>query len=216
MLIPCPECARQVSDRAKACPDCGFPVSEHVAEQRELARKQAVLASRERVGEIDCPRCEARGFVSFTETNEDGVTEQLFSWCSDCKHSGRVHQCRDLDGYYAVSFAALLVGAALLPVALRPGPIVTAALASLLVGTAVLLGRLRSASDARAEQVAIGLGARLGNGVLLVTLAWLVLGGAGASEAARVTFVLLLAALIGASVASLAGHPERVVIGYKA
>jgi 4-hydroxybenzoate polyprenyltransferase len=116
----------------------------------------------------------------------------------------------------AVSFAALLVGAALLPVALRPGPIVTAALASLLAGTAVLLGRLRSASDARAEQVAIGLGARLGNGVLLVTLAWLVLGGAGASEAARVTFVLLLAALIGASVASLAGHPERVVIGYKA
>ena len=107
MLIPCPECARQVSDRAKACPDCGFPVSEHVAEQRELARQKLVLDSRERVGEIDCPRCEARGFVNFSETNEDGETEQLFSWCSDCKHSGRVHQCRDLDGYYAVSLAAL-------------------------------------------------------------------------------------------------------------
>lgn len=116
----------------------------------------------------------------------------------------------------AVSLAALVVGAALLPVALQPGPIVTAALASLLAGTAVLLGRLRSAADARAEQVAIGLGARLGNGVLLVTLAWLVLGGAGASNAARVAFALLLAALIGASVVSLAGHPERVVIGYKA
>jgi hypothetical protein len=107
MLIPCPECARQVSDRAKACPDCGFPVSEHVAEQRELARQKAVLESRERIGEIDCPRCEARGFRSFSELNEDGETEQLFSWCSDCKHSGRVHQCRDLDGFYAVSFAAL-------------------------------------------------------------------------------------------------------------
>ncbi|HLT35248.1 MAG TPA: hypothetical protein VK034_03160 [Enhygromyxa sp.] len=107
MLIPCPECERQVSDRARACPDCGFPVAEHVAEQREQARRQALIESRERVGEIDCPACEARGFVSFTETNEDGVAEQLFSWCSDCKHSGRVHQCRDLDGYYAVSYAAL-------------------------------------------------------------------------------------------------------------
>jgi hypothetical protein len=107
MLIPCPECARQVSDRAKACPDCGFPISEHLAEQRELARRQALLDSRERVGEIDCPRCEARGFVSFSAPNEDGVTEQLFSWCSDCKHSGRVHQCRDLDGFHAVSYAAL-------------------------------------------------------------------------------------------------------------
>jgi hypothetical protein len=107
MLIPCPECARQVSDRAKACPDCGFPVSEHVAEQRELARRQALLDSRERIGEIDCPRCEARGFVNFSETDEDGVTQQVFAWCSDCKHSGRVHQCRDLDGYYAVSYAAL-------------------------------------------------------------------------------------------------------------
>lgn len=107
MLIPCPECERQVSDRAKACPECGFPISEHVAEQRELERRQALIESRERVGEIDCPRCEARGFMSFTETNEDGETEQLFAWCSDCKHSGRVHRCRDLDGFYAVSYAAL-------------------------------------------------------------------------------------------------------------
>jgi hypothetical protein len=107
MLISCPECARQVSDRAKACPDCGFPVSEHVAEQHRLARRAALLESRERVGEIDCPRCEARGFVNTSETNEDGEVEQLFFWCSDCKHSGRVHQCRDLDGFYAVSYAAL-------------------------------------------------------------------------------------------------------------
>ncbi len=107
MLISCPECERQVSDRAKACPDCGFPVSEHVAEQAEQARRKALVESRERVGEIDCPRCEARGFVNLTEVDDKGVTQQLFSWCTDCKHSGRVHQCRDLDGFYAVSYAAL-------------------------------------------------------------------------------------------------------------
>lgn len=107
MLIPCPECERQVSDRARACPDCGFPVSEHVDGQRAAARQQAVVESRERIGEIDCPRCEARGFRNITEVDEDGVSKELFGWCTGCKHSGRVHQCRDLDGYYAVSFAAL-------------------------------------------------------------------------------------------------------------
>ena len=28
-LIKCPECGRQVSDKAKACPDCGFPIAEN-------------------------------------------------------------------------------------------------------------------------------------------------------------------------------------------
>lgn len=107
MLIACPECERQVSDRAKACPECGFPIQEHVAELQTLARRGALVASRERVGEIDCPRCEGRGFSNFSEVDADGVTRTLFGWCAECKHSGRVHQCRDLDGYYAVSYAAL-------------------------------------------------------------------------------------------------------------
>ena len=140
-------------------------------------------------------------------------------------HSGTDSWWMQLLGHHAaipLAFAILYqnyrfaLGDLFLKQALTLLAIVTVTLASLLAGIAVLLGRLRSAPDARAEQVAIGLGARLGNGVLLVTLAWLVLGGAGASDTARVTFALLLAALIGASVVSLAGHPERVVIGYKA
>lgn len=107
MLIPCPECARQVSDRAKACPDCGFPVAEHVAEQAAAAEHAARMASRERVGDIDCPHCEARGFRHFETTDERGSSREVFAWCSDCKHSGRVHQCRDIVGYYAVSLSAL-------------------------------------------------------------------------------------------------------------
>ena len=115
-----------------------------------------------------------------------------------------------------VSFAALVLGAVLLPIAVRPTLLVGTALLSLLVGAAVLLWRLRVATDDRAEQVAIGLGARLGNGVLLVALAWLVMRGAGASEEARTAFASLLALLIGVSVVSLAAHPDRVIIGYKA
>ena len=28
MLITCPECGKQISDRASACPQCGFPLEE--------------------------------------------------------------------------------------------------------------------------------------------------------------------------------------------
>lgn len=30
-LIPCPECDESVSDRARACPHCGFPVAEEIS-----------------------------------------------------------------------------------------------------------------------------------------------------------------------------------------
>jgi len=107
MLIPCPECAREVSDRARACPGCGFPVVEHLAEQRASADRAARLASRERTGEVDCPHCEARGFRMLDAKDEDGEVRQVFSWCVHCDHSGRVHQCRDTELFYAVSLAAL-------------------------------------------------------------------------------------------------------------
>ena len=115
----------------------------------------------------------------------------------------------------AVSLVALGVGNGLLFVALEPPLLVALALEAPLVGIAVFLHRLRTAGDARAEQIAIGLGARLGNGLLLGVLAWLVLGGEGASDGARAAFAWALAALFVASTAALAARPERVVIGYK-
>lgn len=30
-LINCPECNKQVSDKAKSCPNCGFPISEYIS-----------------------------------------------------------------------------------------------------------------------------------------------------------------------------------------
>jgi 4-hydroxybenzoate polyprenyltransferase len=115
----------------------------------------------------------------------------------------------------AVSLGALVAGNVLLLAALRPPLLVALALETFFVGVALLLRRLHAAADGRDEQVGIGLGARLGNGVLLCVLAWLVLGGDGASDGARAAFAWALAALFGASVVALAARPERVVIGYK-
>lgn len=40
-LINCPECGRQVSTEAKACPSCGFPVAEKVAQTSPPSAPQA-------------------------------------------------------------------------------------------------------------------------------------------------------------------------------
>lgn len=107
MLIACPECTREVSDRARACPGCGFPVVEYLAEQRAAEEHAKRVASRVRIGEADCPHCEARGFRTFEIKGEDGDSRMAFSWCHCCEHSGRVHLCHDSAGYYAVDLARL-------------------------------------------------------------------------------------------------------------
>ena len=78
-----------------------------------------------------------------------------------------------------------------------------------------MLQRLRHASEGREEQVAIGLGARMGNGLLVAVLAWLVLGGEGAPEGQRLLAVALVAAAFGTGFLALARRPEEVVLGYK-
>lgn len=42
-LMVCPECGKQVSDQAEACPNCGYPIPKYIAEQK----KQSELAAAE-------------------------------------------------------------------------------------------------------------------------------------------------------------------------
>jgi DNA-directed RNA polymerase subunit RPC12/RpoP len=115
MMIACPECARQVSDRAAACPECGFPIREWVEQERERLEAKKAIESRKQVGEVDCPPCGARGFVVFDE-KEHGRSG--FTWCPICGHSGRVALCESSDGFHAVSWTQL---AGFLAGSLHPG-----------------------------------------------------------------------------------------------
>ncbi len=103
MLVDCPECAHRVSDRAAACPQCGFPIAAEIAAAREKEATEADREQRERVGDVDCAVCEARGFT--TEGPEDRPS--AFSWCVTCEHSGRVPLVRSPKGYWAVGHASL-------------------------------------------------------------------------------------------------------------
>ena len=37
-LIKCPECGRQVSDKAAACPDCGYPINSSIQSHAESTK----------------------------------------------------------------------------------------------------------------------------------------------------------------------------------
>jgi 4-hydroxybenzoate polyprenyltransferase len=78
-----------------------------------------------------------------------------------------------------------------------------------------MLWRLSKATTATGEQVAIGTGAKIANGLLFSLLSWLLLSDHGASIGMRAAFLVLLASLYGTSLVTLARHPERAVIGYK-
>jgi 4-hydroxybenzoate polyprenyltransferase len=103
------------------------------------------------------------------------------------------------DGFLAASVSPTLIGI----------------LQVFLAGIAWMLWRLWREDDARAEQVAIGIGARLGNGLLLSLLAWSMLDARGAATAETTSFVAALAALVLGSSVALALRPEQAVIGYK-
>ena len=113
----------------------------------------------------------------------------------------------------AVSLAGLAAADGVLAASLDPA--VTALLQPFVLAIGWMLWRLWRTDEAKAEQVAIGVGARMGNGLLLTLLAWLVVSGGGAT--AREAFVAgtAVAAAFFLSFLSLAARPDEVLVGYK-
>ena len=114
-----------------------------------------------------------------------------------------------------VSLLALVVGDVLLLAAIRPSPAVGVLLELFVAAVGWMLLVLWRSELPRAEQVAIGIGARMGNGLLIVVLAWLVLSGAGATEPETFGLAAALAVVFGLGFAALVRRPGEAVIGYK-
>lgn len=49
-LITCPECGKSISDKATACPSCGFPV-------KELGNSPSISSDATDYGVVTCPKC---------------------------------------------------------------------------------------------------------------------------------------------------------------
>jgi 4-hydroxybenzoate polyprenyltransferase len=114
-----------------------------------------------------------------------------------------------------VTGIALVAGCATLVAALGGHPGV-AAVVSLFAATILsMLRRLWRSSDPREEQIAIGLGAKMGNGLLACTLASLVLRAQGAPEGMQVLVMAFLAVVYGSVLIALIGRPDDIEIAYK-
>jgi 4-hydroxybenzoate polyprenyltransferase len=115
----------------------------------------------------------------------------------------------------AVTGIALLIGCITLVAALGGHPGVVAVVSLFAAAILWMLWGLWRTSDPRGEQLAIGLGAKMGNGLLACTLAWLVLRAAGAPESMRVLVLALLALVYGWVLLTLTGRPDDIEIAYK-
>ena len=113
------------------------------------------------------------------------------------------------------SLAALALGDALLLAVLRPPLVVGLVLQAFVAATGLRLLALRRADDPRAEQLAIGLGARMGNGLLLSLLAWLVVSAQGGTTAEATALLVALAAVFWLGYAAVLARPAEAVIAYK-
>jgi 4-hydroxybenzoate polyprenyltransferase len=113
----------------------------------------------------------------------------------------------------AASLCALVVGDMVLVTAVEP--ILALFAQPFVLAITAMLWTVWRSEEQVAEQVAIGIGARMGNGLLVCVLGWLVLKGSGASDGNAALLTAFLSALFVSSFVSLAARPEEAVIGYK-
>src|SRR5829696_2710003 len=114
-----------------------------------------------------------------------------------------------------VSLCAVCAGDALLVSSLADRWWLAALLQLYTVSIAIMLYRLYRVDSRKDEQLSIGVGAKMGNGLLATLLGVLILANQGADWTMQVIFGLALTALYMLNFIDFLRHPERAIIGYK-
>jgi 4-hydroxybenzoate polyprenyltransferase len=115
----------------------------------------------------------------------------------------------------AVVLACVLAGNALLLTVLPSVPLLAASVEACFAGVLVQLYRLWRAAASQAEQLAIAIGARFGNAVVLTLLGALLLLAAGAPVAQQAAFVIALTLTFWGVSAFVMVRPEQVRAAYR-
>jgi 4-hydroxybenzoate polyprenyltransferase len=113
------------------------------------------------------------------------------------------------------SLCALSAGDALLIASLADRWWLAALEQLYIVSIAIMLYRLYRMSNRKEEQLSIGVGARMGNGLLVTLLGTLILSNQGADWTTQFIFGLALTALYTLNFIDFLRHPQRAIIGYK-
>jgi 4-hydroxybenzoate polyprenyltransferase len=113
------------------------------------------------------------------------------------------------------SLCALCTGDALLVASLADNWGLAALLQLYIVSIAIMLYRLYRLDGRKDEQLSIGVGAKMGNGLLVTLLGALILSNQGADWITQFIFGLALTAIYMLNFIDFLRHPERAVVGYK-
>jgi 4-hydroxybenzoate polyprenyltransferase len=114
-----------------------------------------------------------------------------------------------------VSLVALVASNLLLLAAFEPPWFIALSMQCFVAAIGYMLLMLWRADEGRSEQIAIGTGARMGNGFLILVLGLLVLEARGASTQEEILFAFSLTLLFALGFLALTSRPDQVVIGYK-
>jgi 4-hydroxybenzoate polyprenyltransferase len=113
------------------------------------------------------------------------------------------------------SLCALCAGNALLFASLADSWWLAVLLQLYVASIVFMFIRLYRMSDRKEEQLSIGVGAKMGNGLLVTLLGALILSNQGADWSVQLIFALALTALYALNYIDFLHHPERAAIGYK-
>jgi 4-hydroxybenzoate polyprenyltransferase len=113
------------------------------------------------------------------------------------------------------SLCVLCAGDALLVASLADRRWLAVLLQLYIASTMIMLYRLYRANSRKDEQLSIGVGAKMGNGLLVTLLGALILWNQGADWITQSVFGLALTTIYILNFIDFLRHPERAVIGYK-
>ena len=119
------------------------------------------------------------------------------------------------DATLITVLVCIVAGDALLVAVLPPNPLLFAASQSYFAAIALQLYGLWRAADVESERLAIALGARMGNAVVLTLLGYTLLAGAGAGPVEESLFVIALAAMFWFSFVYVAARPHAALAAYR-
>jgi 4-hydroxybenzoate polyprenyltransferase len=114
-----------------------------------------------------------------------------------------------------LSLCAIVAGDAFLVASLAERWWLAALLQPYIVSIAIMLYRLYRAGGREDEQLSIGVGAKMGNGLLVTLLGVLILTNQHAAWTTQSIFGLALTALYLLNFIDFLRHPDRAIIGYK-
>jgi 4-hydroxybenzoate polyprenyltransferase len=113
------------------------------------------------------------------------------------------------------SASILLVGGCVLAWQVHSQAWLTFVVVAYIASILFMLWRLYQADEGKDEQLAIGVGAKMGNGLLMTLLGYFLLAGSGVQPATVILLTTCITIVYGYNFALFLLHPERAVIGYK-